>query len=522
MKKLAIILPVMMFFLSACATQSVAEMPPTPHPTQSPLPTQTVPPTPVPPTSTPQPTPTAIPVRFDQNGYRNFSYLSDHFSGLDDYTNGKNYSTISSSVSPDGSSFAISACWGSIWTNGDCETRKSGFLIVIDANSGELISDIPLGSFWPGTTAFTPDGSKLLFSTDEHKILLWDLHTNTLSKTLLDVPTDGSATYPDIAVAPDNSSMAAVVNQTLYVWRSNGELVFSIPAYQSTFKAGLTYNPDGSLLAAFSQDRSGISVYQTSDGTLVHQFPLDYIWDIAFSPDGRMLAGFSSYNYIYDIAVWDIQSEEKLVEFVPGNLADSIVFSPDSSLLLVTGSPNVEVEDDHSKIAEIYETHTWAHLDDLRAFGLPGKIRFNQDGSKFFLTSDYSISIWGEPDAQLLTGLEQLKQFQLALSEGDYEKAATFFMVDEYEKEYLTKAGVDLNDLPGSFERLCQSQTIYCYPVKELVMMGHDWAYLTYLVRLADPSGEPFTSPKGAQIFYLHMKPDENGLPLLFTLPQDD
>jgi hypothetical protein len=38
--------------------------------------------------------------------------------------------------------------------------------------------------------------------------------------------------------------------------------------------------------------------------------------------------------------------------------------------------------------------------------------------------------------------------------------AAALFMVDELEVDYLSEIGVDVNDLAGSFERLCESQTI--------------------------------------------------------------
>ncbi len=521
MQKLAIVLLVMVFFLSACATQNVTEMPLTSQPTQTQLPTQTETPTIIPPTSTPQPTPTAIPLRFDQNGYRNFALLNDHFSGLDNYIGNQIYSTVTSAFTKDGSLFAIAGCWGSFWNNGSCRTPKSGFLIVINAKTGDLVCDIPLNDFWPGNIAFTPDGSQLLFSTNEYKIILWNIKTNTLEKTFLDIPKNSSIVRPDVAVAPDGSSLAAVVNKTLYVWRPDGELIFSIPAYQRSVSAGLAYSPDGSLLAIYAKDRKGILVYKASDGTLVHQFSVDGLSEITFSPDGQMLAGFSSQDYLYNVVVWNLQSEEKLAEFVPGNLAESIVFSPDGSLLLVTGSPNLKGQDDYSKIAEIYDTQTWAHIDDLRSFEQTGKIQFTQDGSEFFLVSDFNTSIWGEPDAPLLAGLEQLKQFQLALSEGDYEKAATFFKIVESEKGYLVDAGMDINDLPGSFERLCQSQAFFCYPVKELVMMGHEGRFLSYLVRLADSSGEPYTSPNGAQIIHMYLETDENGLPFLFTLPKD-
>jgi hypothetical protein len=130
-------------------------------------------------------------------------------------------------------------------------------------------------------------------------------------------------------------------------------------------------------------------------------------------------------------------------------------------------------------------------------------------------------TIWMAPDAQLLAGFETIQQFQKALATGDYAAAAAFFMVDELEVDYLSEMGVDVNDLAGSFERLCESQTIFCHPVQELVMMGYSFDYLTYLVRLTGPDGATFTTPAGAQIIYFYLMFGEDGKPRLIYLPQD-
>jgi hypothetical protein len=45
--------------------------------------------------------------------------------------------------------------------------------------------------------------------------------------------------------------------------------------------------------------------------------------------------------------------------------------------------------------------------------------------------------------------------------------AAALFMVDELEVDHLSETGVDVNDLAGSFERLCGSQSYFVIQCKK-------------------------------------------------------
>ena len=100
-------------------------------------------------------------------------------------------------------------------------------------------------------------------------------------------------------------------------------------------------------------------------------------------------------------------------------------------------------------------------------------------------------------------------------------RAASLFSTTESELDYLKEFGLNPDDLAGSFEQLCSTEAIFCHPVKELVIMGYDWDYMSYLVRLSSPDGETFTSPKGAQIITLYVLPDEGGTPQIAYLPMD-
>ena len=461
------------------------------------------------PTTAPTLAPTALPARFDRAGYRQFAITRSYYPGFDDFRGDRSYSVISTALSPDGNLIAISACWGSLYSNMACETEKSGFLVVLDTNSGELLNEIPMGDSWPGPLAFTPDGKNLLFSNDDLLVTLWDLVTDETVRTFYTANRTEATKYPDVAVAPDGSSFASVANNTLFVWNPSGEILLQTAAYNTRSSAALSFSADGSRLVVLSPGQIGLDVYSTSDWTLVRRLPLDDVWNGAISPDGRSIAvnNLSDHN----IVVWDIDSGEQLAEIEPGFRSGTSQFNPAGDLLIISGSGNLDQRDDYSLIGAIYETQSWSQVETLYSYAGAGIFRFNRDGSRMAVLGWYANTIWELPDAQLLAGFEVVQQFQDALAAGDYDTAASLFDASLGAADYLADVGFDANDVAGSFSLLCADEIIFCHPVKELVLMGYDYETMTYLVRLEDPSGDVFTSPEGATIMYIYLDDGSGG-----------
>jgi len=477
------------------------------------------------PATIPQPTAHVLPtqtsnnITFDRDGYKQFALLRNQYPGFMDYLGERNYSQISASLSPDGSRIAISACWGSLTNTMQCETSKSGFLVVLDTGTGDLITDIPLGEGWPGRTAFTADGTSLVYTTQERKVAIWNISTNTRGLTLYNVPGSRATRYPDVAVSPDGQSYAAVVETTLFVWNTAGELLFQAPASQARWYAALSYSADGSRLTAFSSDRSGVDIYDTSNWTLVRQINQDEIEDAAISPDGLVLATINAPGNSVDL--WDAGSGDLFQKLKPDHMIQTLAFNPKGDLLILIGPNDLRQPDDYSAIGSVYETQSWTKLDSLYSFSSDGEVRFSHDGKSFGILGYGFNSIWGMPDAQLKSGLEVLKRFQSALADGDFTTAASLFEVDMRDAEYLQEMGVNPDDLAGSLKNLCEDQTIFCHPVKELVLMGYDWDDMVYMVRLQGADGGTFVSPKGAGIIFIYLVSGAKGQPRVSSLPQD-
>ena len=305
---------------------------------------------------------------------------------------------------------AVSACWGSMTNTMHCESTGSGFLIVLNTDTGDLIADIPLGKGWPGRTAFTADGTSLIYTTHERKVAMWNLSTGTPGLTLYDRAGTKAVRYPDVAASPDGHSYAAVIDSTLYVWDTAGEILFQAPESQMRASAGLAYSADGSRLIVFAPNSAGVDVYSTSDWTLVRRVSMDKIEDAAISPDGLVMAGVSESSD--SVILWNIKNGEQLAEIVPDHRIQTMTFNPKGDLLILIGLGNLDGPDDYSIIGSLYETQTWSKLDNLYSFTSDGEVRFSRDGSHMTIGGYEFDSIWGMPDAQLISGFDVVKRFQ--------------------------------------------------------------------------------------------------------------
>lgn len=108
--------------------------------------------------------------------------------------------------------------------------------------------------------------------------------------------------------------------------------------------SSLSYSPDGTTLAAGMFWERSIALWRNDEfiGELSHQEG-GSIWQMAWSPDGRLLAvvepnaGTEGAQLVF----WDTQ--ERRVAYILDQYATGVTFSPDGSLLVVSGIENQEM-----------------------------------------------------------------------------------------------------------------------------------------------------------------------------------
>ncbi len=160
---------------------------------------------------------------------------------------------------------------------------------------------------------------------------------------------------------------------------------------------GISYSPDGRLLASSSRDGS-IKIWDATGTTrealhtfIVNSDPAAYgAGNTAFSPDGRILAGVSGQG---EIILWDASTWQEIRRNSNAHEGRiwGLAFSPDGTMLL-TGSSDGQVK--LWNVSDLSEIHTFSeHKDVVNA------VAFSPDGTMIASASDdRTAKVWRVSD----------------------------------------------------------------------------------------------------------------------------
>ena len=240
---------------------------------------------------------------------------------------------------------------------------------LMNVSTGEVIDNLVLnaGGFYPLSLSFSEDGKTLGGALDNGDIVLWDVERG---HQILQFSTDHQNYIYRIAFTPDGKRIASLGYEQIFVWdTSSGEKVSNMYGYLC-----FDISPDGNDLASDNID-FGLYVWETETGKLKKSIPAEYIFDLAYSPDGSTIAvaGFQIRK--------DIRSNINLVYFV-----------------------DTENEYQHLPI-ELTEHRN-----------RPMALSFSPDGN-ILVTADFlgNIYLWDVANSKLMVTLEEVTSFPLKL-----------------------------------------------------------------------------------------------------------
>ena len=152
------------------------------------------------------------------------------------------------------------------------------------------------------SAAFTPDGTRILTSSPDNTIRLWDAHTMQAIRQYPARPTHVGLSR----VTSDGRYVVATVDKTVAIWDlETGALARTIDA-DKTMVYGLAVSPDGSVVASGGSD-GAVKTWSIATGAAIATYAHGgtKMFSIAFTPDGGTLATAGGDGVI---RIWDVAS----------------------------------------------------------------------------------------------------------------------------------------------------------------------------------------------------------------------
>jgi len=230
------------------------------------------------------------------------------------------------------------------------------------------------------TVAVSPDGRRLATAGEDGTVGVWDMVSGQRLLTLTEQP----LTFA-IAYSRDGTQLAtACIDGTTRIWPiAAGELVPKLVEHPRRV-FGVDFSADGRLATACGD---GIArIWDTGSGEQLLQMDFGApVFDVAFSPDGRLLASTGQARVA---KVWDAASGDKLLTLAghASNL-ECVAFSPDGKQM-ATGSQDLS--------AKIWDAHSGRQLESLSGHtGTVAAVTFSPD-SAFLATAslDSTAKVW--------------------------------------------------------------------------------------------------------------------------------
>ena len=234
-------------------------------------------------------------------------------------------------LSPDGQTLA--GCDG---------PDRAGRLSLWNTTTRQPIALLATNAGFGFSMAFSPDGKSLAMGNESRGVQLWDVASRRLSMQWTNFTYD----LLGLAFSPDGRTIVTA-GGTMYLTEAKGgkgEVRLwdaatgkELPTKLSGIKLcayNATFSPDGQMIAASGGGDGVVTLWQVATGQMIAQLPdhNGFVWAIAFSHDGTLLATGDEGGYVW---LWDWATRQiKAIFHAHDAPIYSIAFSPDDERLL--------------------------------------------------------------------------------------------------------------------------------------------------------------------------------------------
>jgi len=203
-------------------------------------------------------------------------------------------------------------------------------LRVWDLESGRTLATLQGHSAWVRGCAMTPDGRRVVSASDDKTLKVWDLASGQLLATLQGHSRSGNS----CAVTPDGRhAISASDDKTLKIWDlASGHTLATLQGH-SAWVRGCAVTPDGRHVVSASTDHT-LMVWDLASGQSLAtlQGHLRPVNACAVTPDSRRVISASA---DHTLKVWDLASGQSLATLQGHSLSvNACAVTPDGQCVL--------------------------------------------------------------------------------------------------------------------------------------------------------------------------------------------
>ena len=192
--------------------------------------------------------------------------------------------------------------------------------------------------------AYSPDGEIIATYSDDSTIRLWNPNSGQLLRVIDTIHGAGLEFSPDGSILASGGGNEKVIN----LWNPETGALFRVLNVHHAFIGDIAFSPQGDILATGSRD-GHIDIWNPKTGELIRSWDAGDLDGLSFSPDGSLIAS-GGYKDL-SVNVWNSNTGTLIHKLKPsGHDVFDVAFSPEDFTLAAVGWGAIDIWDANTGI----------------------------------------------------------------------------------------------------------------------------------------------------------------------------